>query len=562
MKRIRISYSWIIGVIALMSIVYVSMIESRKGMMLYGDTAFHINRILEIRQAFRAHDIPNWLNFVSFSQLGQAVNSMYPDITLWPLVLVTNGLSFFNQLLAIRIIILFLTVLITYFSLFNRGFSSEESFLASIVYGLSGYSLYQFTIEFQPGVAIIYAFTFPLIFLTIDVLKSEKFDIWLSIKLSLVFGIIIYSHLLSAVVVAIVIATLWIIKCSLSKSVNLYTIVNIFVASIFSFVYFLPILYRMYVVSKSHIAPPYGKGQVNAENFAALFQNPQVYSRTSLSLIAILLICLVIFKGKRSIFVYGLLGAELLLMILCTNIVPWTILERLPVINMLQFTPWRFGIWLSALPLLVFLCAWPTQSKVKVLFIISLLVSFSIPEIFHNNTTVGDFETAQHITQKNSTAIASNTLTRDYSPYNAVGNSIENEVSPAIKKIVKSSYLKDEKGRTYRAKKDVLGHDGIAIKTRKKLSKGDYIIPVYDYSSLKYNVSINNQEHVNIRQNNRGLMVVRITKNIPKNSTILIKYKNPRVYILLLLFSLIIYTIMAITTILNMRRKDLKLVVQ
>lgn len=550
MKKIRINYSWITGLVVLITIMLVTIVESRKGIMLYGDTAFHINRIFEIRQAFRAHDIPNWLNFVSFSQLGQAVNAMYPDITLWPLVLITNGLSFFNQILVIRSIILLLTIIVTYFSLSNRGFSSEESFLAAVIYGLSGYSLYQFIIEFQPSVAIIYAFTFPLIFLTIDVLKSEKFNIWLSIKLSLIFGIIIYSHLLSAVVVAIVIAVTWIVKCLLNKSVNLYTAFNILVASILSFIYFLPILYRMYAVSVSHIAPPYGKGQVNADNFSALFQNPQIYSRTSLSLIAILLICFVIFRGEKNIFIYSLLSVELLLMALCTNIVPWIILEKLPIINMLQFTPWRFGIWLSALPLLTFLYAWPIKSRIKVLFILSLLVSFSVPEIFHSNT-ISNFATTQHITQKNITSISSNALTRDYSPYKAVGNNVENEVSSIIKKTAKSPYLKDERGKTYRIKKESSSYDVIAIKIEKALPNGNYIIPIYYYPSLKYNVSINNQKHLDIKQDKHGLMIVKIVKNVSEGSTILIKYNNPQIYVLFLLFSLTMYLIMLTTLFLN-----------
>lgn len=513
--------------------------------MLYGDTAFHVNRVFEIRQAFKAHAIPIWLNFTSFSKLGQAVNAMYPDITLWPLVFITNGFSFFNQLLVIRILILLLTVLITYVSFYNRSFSSEESFLASIVYGVSGYSLYQFIIEFQPSAAIIYAFSFPLVFLTIDVLKSDKFDIWLSIKLSLVFGIVIYSHLLSAVVVALVIITIWIVKCLLSKSINLYTVLNILAASVLSFIYFLPVLYRMYVVSKSHIAPPYGKGQVDAENFAVLFQNPQVYSRVSLSIIAILLICLVIFKEKQDNVVRNLLSVELLLMILCTNIIPWVVLEKLPLINMFQFTPWRFGIWLSALPLLAFLYAWPTKAKVQILFILSLLVTFSVPEIFHSNT-ISDFNTTQHITRNNITINSSNALTRDYSPYQSVGSSIENEESSIIRKEASSPHLINEEGKTYKVKKKLVDYDGIAIKVGDNLPKGKYTLPLYYYSSLKYYVSLNNQKYIKIEQGKYGLMTVKTIKNISKGATIVVKYKNPRIYILLLVFSLLIYIVMII----------------
>ena len=180
------------------------------------DTRFHIGRIYDIREAFKAHSIPTWVNFDSYHGMGQAVNGMYPDITLWPFVFITNGLSFVNQVIAIKALILIATFLITYVSLVKHCFTKENSFYVAILYAFSGYSLYQFLYELQPGAIVIYIFTFPLIFSIKDVLYTQKIDLKLIIKLSLLFGIALYSDLLSAVVIACLIITLWFVRIILA----------------------------------------------------------------------------------------------------------------------------------------------------------------------------------------------------------------------------------------------------------------------------------------------------------------------------------------------------------
>ena len=102
------------------------------------------------------HELPNWLNYHSYFGLGQAVNGMYPDLMLWPLVLVTLPLPLMKQIIAIRVVILALTCLVTYLSLVKRKYQSNLAIFAAVIYTLSGYSLYQATTEIQLGTGIIY----------------------------------------------------------------------------------------------------------------------------------------------------------------------------------------------------------------------------------------------------------------------------------------------------------------------------------------------------------------------------------------------------------------------
>ena len=75
-----------------------------------------------------------------------------------------------------------------------------------------------------------------------------------------------FSCLLSAVVIACLIISMWLLRVVLEKKLNYFSILNLFLASILTFFYSMPILYRLYVISQSKIAPPYGKGLVDSES--------------------------------------------------------------------------------------------------------------------------------------------------------------------------------------------------------------------------------------------------------------------------------------------------------
>lgn len=374
------------------------------------DTRFHIGRIYDIREAFLAHRIPTWVNFSSYHGMGQAINGMYPDITLWPFILITNGLSFVNQIIAIKVVILLATFIVTYISLVKHNFIKENSFYVAILYVFTGYSLYQFLYELQPGAIAIYIFTFPLVFSIEEVLYTPELNKKLIVKLSLLFGIILYSHLLSAVVIACLIISMWLLRVVLEKKLNYFSILNLFLASILTFFYSMPILYRLYVISQSKIAPPYGKGLVDSESLNYIFNDPQIYARVSLSFVALLLFIISLhYFGKNSKITRYLIG-EMVIILLCSNLIPWNILGKLPLINMFQFTPWRFGIYLSALPMLAFLYT-HIKNKNMILFVLSLISLAAVPEALSQNNSI--FKTSQ-CTFINSKALKADNLNQNF----------------------------------------------------------------------------------------------------------------------------------------------------
>lgn len=538
--KVRVS---IVAILAVLLILMTVVITIKRGLPMVWDTRFHIGRIYDIREAFLAHRIPTWVNFSSYHGMGQAINGMYPDITLWPFILITNGLSFVNQIIAIKVVILLATFIVTYISLVKHNFIKENSFYVAILYVFTGYSLYQFLYELQPGAIAIYIFTFPLVFSIEEVLYTPELNKKLIVKLSLLFGIILYSHLLSAVVIACLIISMWLLRVVLEKKLNYFSILNLFLASILTFFYSMPILYRLYVISQSKIAPPYGKGLVDSESLNYIFNDPQIYARVSLSFVALLLFIISLhYFGKNSKITRYLIG-EMVIILLCSNLIPWNILGKLPLINMFQFTPWRFGIYLSALPMLAFLYT-HIKNKNMILFVLSLISLAAVPEALSQNNSI--FKTSQctFINSKALKADNSNqnfgSIIRDYLPAKTIGNSINGDVPNFAKR--RSFYPKIEgPQQESNVKKVISDYGSISLYNQKSVEKGVYTIPVYYYSSLKYRIYVNGKKISKIAGDHHGFMKIKFNNLLQRNSKIVVIYNNPKFYNALLVASLAIY---------------------
>lgn len=533
--RTRIS---IVGVMAILLTLMVVIVDLRRGIPMIWDTWFHIGRVIDIREAFKAHQVPTWINFSSYYGMGQAINGMYPDVTLWPLIFITNSFSLVNQVIAIKVLILGGIFLISYISLVNHKFKKESSFYVAILYTFSGYSLYQFLYELQPGAIIIYIFTFPLIFSIEEVLYAKSIEKKLIIKLSLLFGVVLYSHLLSAAVIACLILILWFIRTIVEQELNYFSILNLFFASLLAFLYSMPILYRVYVISKSKIAPPYGKGVVDSENLIDIFTNPQIYARVSLSFVALILFIISIHYFGKEKEITKLLIAEMVIIILCSNLMPWNILGKLPLINMFQFTPWRFGIYLSALPMLAFLHT-RLKNKNMILCVLAILSLVAVPEAFKQNNSV--FKSSQCSFIKNNTVKENdlNIIIRDYLPAKVIGNSTENAVPSFYKK--QALYPAMNGVKNIKLQRVNQRYGSISFRNQDYVRKGTYVIPVYYYSSLNYQIKVNNKDMPEIKKSSNGLMMIKITQNLHKNSKITVKYRNPKFYNVLLIISLSMY---------------------
>lgn len=87
-------------------------------------------KVKKIRYAFSHFELPNFSNFQSFFRVGQAVNVMYLDLSLWPFVLLTMGFPPVHQVAAIKLLIIYLN---NYRYLFQST-SSKNSFRYIIIF--------------------------------------------------------------------------------------------------------------------------------------------------------------------------------------------------------------------------------------------------------------------------------------------------------------------------------------------------------------------------------------------------------------------------------------------
>lgn len=522
------------------------------------DTFFHTQRIYEIRLAFLHHALPSWVNFNTFFNTGQAVNGMYPDLTLWPFVLVTNFLTPIHQIIAIKSLIALLTFIVTFLSL-NKRFESRNAVLAAIIFTLSGSVLKDLANEMQTGTAIIMIFAFPILFTLKDAIESKKVEPRLIIKTALLMTIVINSHLLSAVVITIIAGIFLIVITVIRKNYQAW--LNLAIAAFLTVLLSAPLLYRIVKISKTGLLAPFGKGHVTSESLWNIFSTTSWSAKSTISEAAIVLIVITLIGIKLDKIKQLLpwLSLELLLIIFCTNILPWDLLSHLPVINTFQAANWRFGIFLGIAPLITVLINFKEHTSRIILLILAVL-SFILAfrnsynfQYYHtaNLTVVNKYTSAMvppnDTVKLTSTGINSNKLSRtllpDYVPNSAPLQKGSNGASfdPQL------SYLITNQLGTTKTKDIPLTHtttvNSITFKAH-NVPKGAIGLPVFGYRTLKYKITLNGKP-ITAYLNNYGLITID-SQNSLKHANYKIEFIQPTLYKALLWMSTILFLVLLI----------------
>lgn len=529
-----------------------------KGILLRGDTIFHAQRLLEIRYAFSHRELPNWLNFHTFLGMGQAINGMYPDITLWPFVIVTNFLPANYQILTINLLILGLTLIVTTYSLYtNLKLDKYTSLYFGIAFTFSGYSLYQCVEEMQPGTGIILIFTVPIFFSLKRLIITSSIDIKVIIQFALCITLIMYSHLLSIVVFFFIlfgIFTYLIVK----RSLHFNIILNVIFGGILSVVTSLPIIYRYCSISRSGIIKPFGEGNIQAMSLFSFIKDCGEWaSRESLSGLSLICLLIIVTFINRSTWpkLFPLFLIEGWICLLCTNIMPWKLFNKIPFINNLQYTPWRFGIWTSFVPILMLIILFNSNKflQKKVAFIIAV-ISLIIACVVVQDTSKTSYLRLNSNSAKLLTVVKSRYSQKDryllnFVPridyYPDVNNVVNNDeyMTSGRQNYIFNSTINLNKKTFAISKRDI--NNGISMRVKENIynQKGHFMqLPIIGYKSLNYHVSINKQNYP-YRINNDGYLEIKPRK-LSRDSTITIKYHNPNIYNYLVLVSITITAIL------------------
>lgn len=537
----------IVGLFLLISLVgYCLLFLSNS--ILFADTFFHIGRIYEIRYAFQHFEFPNWLNFQSFFGIGQAVNGMYPDISLYPFVLLTMPLSPFHQVVAIQVLIAVLTIIVTYVCLTRRHVPTDISLYTSTIYT---FALLCRQMDFKPGTSIILIFGLPMAFTTFDILVSKNFDIKLALKFALVVILVLYSHFLSIIVLAFMMASIF-AYLLITKKTSIYAITNILVAMIISILAISPIIYRYLLINQSGITMPFSQGNIHSVSL------PFLIKRAFFAFFVIIVSFLTYHKKSiRSAFTSPLTLLILYVCFLCTYF-PWKLFNHVPLVNNFQFADTRFS------PLLFIIAAIfisQTQGKsisrtYKILGVLAILmILLSTALLIHRTRRI-------NILPFNADTYKAVTLVRgsynkeeqhvnqdmfyDYYPYGVSSSlKLKNNVflSKKGQRIVWNPTIKS--GKNQIPIKKVAINNGVNITPKKSLTSttGKITLPMLGYKSLNYQVRVNGK---NVSYTINGLYLAVHQHHLSRSDVITVMFHNPTIYTWLMVIALI-YVVLLIS---------------
>lgn len=157
---------------------------------IHGDYKFQLNRFYGLHSYFKSP-----VNFETFHHYGKAVHLFYPPITMFPFS-VFNFLThrFELSLKLFALLITFLSMVITYYSVNKITFNSKVAILCSFLYVFSTYNMASIYARLAVGEWISYMLL-PLLYLGIHELFFSKKCRWTLIPITLYF--ISNTHIIS-----------------------------------------------------------------------------------------------------------------------------------------------------------------------------------------------------------------------------------------------------------------------------------------------------------------------------------------------------------------------------
>lgn len=385
---------------------------------------------------------------------------------------------------------------------------------------------------------------------------------WLILKLALLFSIILYSHLLSAIVLAIIITFIVMYRWLIEFKSNRYVILSLICSGLLTIAYTAPIFIRYFWITKSKVSPPYHQGIVDGLNFVDLFYQSSwsATARYAVPLVAIVFLSITLIHSKNPV-IFKLIGIETFLIFISSDIFPWVIFDKIPLVNNLQVAAWRFAIWLSVIPIIVYLKEFKPkcfkQTSYRFLCILAIIAIFaSIQSIkttdmkFMQNIDGSNVRLTEKLMKKfQGQNLTKNNelhrlwLIRDYAPLEASPKGSGINTTKTTQSLAFNPSISNEKDKTVRIKKQPI-NNGIKIKIMDDLD-GRYIrLPLYGYRTINYSVKLNNKI-INYEDSN-GYIQIEPGQELKAGDVVTVKTKNPKIYAPIVLLSVILFVISCI----------------
>ncbi|MCR5628081.1 hypothetical protein [Eubacterium sp.] len=305
---------------------------------LVDDGAFHIGRIKGLAADLSLKNIKPWIYSKVYFGVGYPLGIFYPDVFLYPFaVLVKLGLSLYASYMLMLILMNFFTGMSAYYCM-KKILKYEKienpdykAFVIALMYFIYPYRIWDVFFRMAVGESMAFVFI-PLIVLGVyEIFKQNKLGV------CLFFGItgLIYSHILSVVIVAVVLVVYYLLNVKeiiKNPKILVHTLLNAVFTVFSTLMVTLPILEMQSFTKLYYQTGVKTFGWVKTHVFA--FRVGNMVSIVATVLISALCIY---FAGKVGI--KGKLGIVLGYSIfLCTGLFVWGPLEQaFSFVNIIQF---------------------------------------------------------------------------------------------------------------------------------------------------------------------------------------------------------------------------------
>lgn len=308
------------------------------------DIEFHKNRIEGLYEAISNGVWFPKLNMIMMNTMGYASSIFYSDFFLYiPALFRLIGFSISEAYISFMVIINFFTFVISYTSFYSIKNSLTKSFLFSLLFTTAPYRLLDLTTRAALGELLALTFL-PLAFAGLYHILYGEPSKWYFLAIGMTF--IIYSHILSAVMFALLVAIFLILntKQLIKQRERVLSLIYSVVLTIaLTLTYFIPVLEQTLSQSFKVGNNPIFYMSEKATDLGSLIVN-SLSNKGTPNLGILLLIFLVIYsviiykiKDKKIKDIYFV---AVLLFIVVTNLFPWKLLDQ-TFFNTIQF-PWRF----------------------------------------------------------------------------------------------------------------------------------------------------------------------------------------------------------------------------
>ena len=461
----------------------------------YSDIEFHLNRIIGL-----SNIINHPINYKVFNQIGMGVNYFYPGLTIFPAALLIKFThSVVKGFLAFLFLLNVISGMIAYYSLKSVYKNRFKATIFSTMFIFMTYRALDIYRRFDIGECLAMTFMLIVFSAMYQIIVDQK-NSWG--KLAIGMALVLYSHLLSAIIVSIMCGLMLILNWKNVKSWK-FVIIQLCKSGITTFTLGLGFLLPYLQQTRLKINPPFiGNLPSAALNMSDLFNNSlnNTLGNSKQTVVSLGIICLVfliigLFKKhetpvEKSFYMLGLFSV-----ILSTKLFPWNLFQKH--FALLQF-PWRF-LEVASVFLLIYGVSAVIDSK-RTIFSLGI-VGCTVMLFYSSVVNLENTASAKNIMNESRIDKAMSYDNWDYFPQKAAYNlSIVNH-------------------QFFNAK-------GKQVSIKHWVTDTDYVIKLNSYKSSKLNVPVLyyygtqakiNGKNTDVKVSNRGTVEI---QNVPQNGEI------------------------------------------